>query len=74
MGKLPRVSGTEMIRFLQTQGFLVRRIRGSHHVVQRGTQHSTIPVHGNQALRIGTLRSILRDIDLSPKDFEKLWR
>jgi predicted RNA binding protein YcfA (HicA-like mRNA interferase family) len=74
VGKLPRISGTDMIRFLQTQGFVVRRIRGSHHVVQRGTQHSTVPVHGNQSLRIGTLRSILRDIDLSPKDFEKLWK
>ena len=63
-----------MIRFPQAQGFVVRRIRGSHHVVQRGTQHSTVPVHGNQSLRIGTLRSILRDIDLSPKDFEKLWK
>jgi predicted RNA binding protein YcfA (HicA-like mRNA interferase family) len=74
VGKLPRVSGDEMIRFLQAQGFVVRRIRGSHHVVQRGTQHSTVPVHGNQALRIGTLRSILRDIELSPTEFEKLWR
>ena len=63
-----------MVRFLQRQGFVVVRIRGSHHVMQRGDEHTSVPVHGNQPLRIGTLRSILRDIDLSPAEFEERWR
>src|SRR5437868_4385806 len=74
VGKLPRVSGKELLRFLQGQGFEMRRIRGSHHMVVRGKQRSTIPVHGNRPLRIGTFHGILRDIELSAKDFEKLWR
>jgi len=32
-----------------------------------------VPVHGNQSLKIGTLRSILRDIDISPADFIQRW-
>jgi hypothetical protein len=28
-------------------------------------------VHGNHSLKIGTLRSILRDINLAPAEFEQ---
>ena len=32
-----------------------------------------MPVHGAQTLKIGTLRAILRDIELSPAKFAELW-
>ncbi len=32
---------------------------------------TTVPVHGNEALRIGTLLGILRDIEMSPHDFRE---
>ena len=73
MPKLPRPAGAEMVRFLESQGFTVVRIHGSHHVLARGSTHTTVPVHGNQTLRIGTLRGILRDIELSPAKFIELW-
>ncbi len=73
MGKLPRPTGKEMVRFLQNQGFRLERIRGSHHYFSRGNQPTTVPVHGNSTLKIGTLRSILRDIDMSPGEFEQRW-
>ena len=62
-----------MLDFLQRQGFSVVRIRGSHHVMNRGDQYTTVPVHGNQSLKIGTLRKILRDIKMSPAEFMDLW-
>jgi hypothetical protein len=31
-----------------------------------------VPVHGNSNLKIGTLRSILRDIEISAAEFERL--
>jgi len=71
--KLPRPAGAEMVRFLESQGFVVARIRGSHHVLARGNTHTTVPVHANQTLRIGTLRGILRDIEMSPVKFTELW-
>jgi predicted RNA binding protein YcfA (HicA-like mRNA interferase family) len=73
VGKLPRPSGKDMVRFLERQGFVVLRIRGSHHFLQHGDRRTSVPVHGNDPLKIGTLRAILRDIDLSPADFERLW-
>jgi predicted RNA binding protein YcfA (HicA-like mRNA interferase family) len=41
--------------------------------MERGSQHTSIPVHGNRSLKIGTLRSILRDIDMGPDEFRDLW-
>ena len=73
MGNLPRPSGKELIRFLERHGFTVLRIRGSHHFLARGDRHTTVPVHGNQTLKIGTLRGILRDINMSPEEFSLLW-
>jgi predicted RNA binding protein YcfA (HicA-like mRNA interferase family) len=72
VGKMPRLSGKEMVGFLQKQGFVVIRIRGSHHFMERGDQRTSVPVHGNRPLKIGTLRSILRDIGMSPTEFEQL--
>jgi predicted RNA binding protein YcfA (HicA-like mRNA interferase family) len=62
-----------MVDFLQRQGFDLVPIRGSHHVVRRGELWTTVPVHGNRSLKIGTLRKILRDIELDPTDFARLW-
>jgi len=73
VAKLPRPSGKEMLRFLENQGFTVVRTRGSHHFLERENQHTSVPVHGKKTLKIGTLRSILRDIGMSPTEFEQLW-
>ena len=73
MSKLPRISGKEMVRFLERQGFTVVRVRGSHHVMERGQQRTSVPVHGNRSLRTGTLRKILRDIGMTATEFERLW-
>jgi predicted RNA binding protein YcfA (HicA-like mRNA interferase family) len=62
-----------MVRFLQEQGFSIVRIRGSHHFMEHGEHRTSVPVHANRPLKIGTLRSILRDIDLSPDEFHALW-
>jgi predicted RNA binding protein YcfA (HicA-like mRNA interferase family) len=62
-----------MVRFLEQQGLRVIRISGSHHFMDGNGKRTTIPVHGSANLKIGTLRSILRDVDLSPADFEQLW-
>jgi predicted RNA binding protein YcfA (HicA-like mRNA interferase family) len=52
----------------------VLRIRGSHHVLARGDVDTVVPVHGNRALAVGTLRKILRDIDMTPEDFEQRFK
>lgn len=74
MVRLPRPTGTEMVKFLEREGFVLLRVRGSHHFLERGEQRTSVPVHGNQTLKIGTLRSILRDIGMSTEEFASRWQ
>jgi predicted RNA binding protein YcfA (HicA-like mRNA interferase family) len=74
VSRLPRLTGKEMVRFLERQGLRVVRVVGSHHFMDGAGRRTTVPVHGNRSLKIGTLRSILRDVDLSPAEFEKRWQ
>ena len=73
MAKLPRPTGKEMVRFLEQQGFTVVRVRGSHYFLEQADRRTSVPVHGHRALKMGTLRSILRDIGMSPAEFQGLW-
>jgi predicted RNA binding protein YcfA (HicA-like mRNA interferase family) len=69
VAKLPRVTGQEMVGFLQREGFKLLRVRGSHHYLAKGELRTSVPVHGNRPLKIGTLRGILRDVQMSPTEF-----
>jgi predicted RNA binding protein YcfA (HicA-like mRNA interferase family) len=73
MGKLPRPTGKEMLKFLESQGFVCVRITGSHHIMEKESLHLSLPVHGNEVVKIGTLRSILRAMELSAEEFSNLW-
>jgi predicted RNA binding protein YcfA (HicA-like mRNA interferase family) len=69
MAKLPRITGQQMVRFLRHEGFQLLRVRGSHHFLTKESLRTSVPVHGNRELKIGTLRAILRDIHMSPSEF-----
>lgn len=69
----PRSSGKQQLQFLVEQGFVLCRIRGSHHFLERGDERTTVPVHGNRPLKTGTLRSILRNFRLTPTEFAQRW-
>jgi predicted RNA binding protein YcfA (HicA-like mRNA interferase family) len=73
VGRLPRPTGKDLIAFLRRQGFVEVRIHGSHHFLDRGDLRTCVPAHGGETLKIGTLRGILRDIRMSPSEFERLW-
>ena len=73
MSKFPRPTGKEFVRFLERQGFVCVRITGSHHYMEKGSLHSSVPVHSNDTLKMGTLRGILRSLKMKPEEFESLW-
>jgi predicted RNA binding protein YcfA (HicA-like mRNA interferase family) len=58
-----------MVRFLRREGFQLVRVTGSHHFMSRGDLRTSVPVHGNRPLKLGTLRNILRAIDMTPEEF-----
>jgi predicted RNA binding protein YcfA (HicA-like mRNA interferase family) len=65
------VSGRRMCQILAQRGWTQVRITGSHHVYTRAGPPRlvvTVPVHGNQDLKPGTQRSIMRAAGLSDED------
>jgi predicted RNA binding protein YcfA (HicA-like mRNA interferase family) len=72
LGKLKTFSGGEICRILEANGFLQVRQRGSHIVMQKRTEDSTItvPVPNHKEIRIGTLQSIIRQSQLPRELFE----
>jgi predicted RNA binding protein YcfA (HicA-like mRNA interferase family) len=63
MPRLRRLSGKEVVAILNRFGFETVRVRGSHHQLksQEGPGPViTVPLHGNEPLQIGTLKSIYR--------------
>jgi predicted RNA binding protein YcfA (HicA-like mRNA interferase family) len=76
MGKLPVVSGKKLLQALLKNEFVAVRRKGSHVFTESadGTRGTVIPVHGNEDLGTGLLRSILHDLDLSVDELLKLLR
>ena len=72
MSKLPRVSGQEVVVALQRVGFRVRRQHGSHIILRRDEPFAQTVVPAHRELDRGTLRAILRQIELSVDDFVHL--
>ena len=71
--KLPSLSGKEIISFLQKEGFVIKRQKGSHvtlykRIPERGL-YVTVPLHGNKEILPGTLLSIIRQAGMSKEEF-----
>ena len=71
--RLPPLSGSEVMAILQANGFTIVRQLGSHVVMQKKLIESTItvPVPDHSEVRIGTLRSIIRQSQLPRSMFER---
>ncbi len=72
MGKLRTLSGREVCRILQDNGFALIRQRGSHAVMQKAVGNSTVtvPVPLHRELRVGTLLSVIEQSGLPRVLFE----
>ncbi len=71
--KLPRVTPDEVAKALAKLGFTVSRQSGSHRIYRNPQgKRVTIPYHKGKVLHPKVLKSILRDAELSPEEFQKL--
>lgn len=67
--RLPRPSGSEVVRALGKAGFVVVRIRGSHHFLQHPDGRATVvPVHTGETIGPGLMSKILRDAELTREE------
>jgi predicted RNA binding protein YcfA (HicA-like mRNA interferase family) len=67
MPKLPRITGRELLRALQRDGWYEIRSRGSHHRLAHPNRplKVTVAVHTGDIVRVGTLQGILDDAGMT---------
>ena len=72
MAKLKILSGKNVCKILEKNGFIEVRRRGSHIVMQKKIPEATItvPVPNHKVLRLGTLMSIIRQSCINRSEFE----
>jgi predicted RNA binding protein YcfA (HicA-like mRNA interferase family) len=70
MGNLKCYSGKELLVILESIGFEVIRIKGSHHYLKHPDGRATVvPVHSNESIGIGLFMKILNDIEIKKVEF-----
>jgi predicted RNA binding protein YcfA (HicA-like mRNA interferase family) len=65
--KLPRISGQECLRALQSIGFASIRQRGSHVIMRRDDRGCVVPMH--REMKVGTLHGVLKQAGVDPEQF-----
>ena len=65
------VSGKDFARALTRHGWELRRINGSHHIFTKtgNSARISVPVHGNDALKIGLLRHLVKVAGIDENEF-----
>ena len=64
------VSGKEFAKILERQGWRLLRVQGSHHIYgETGSDvRLSVPIHGNQALKTGLLRHLMKMAGINESD------
>jgi predicted RNA binding protein YcfA (HicA-like mRNA interferase family) len=59
-------SGLEFCRFLERNGWVLLRQRGSHRVYGKAGEalRLAVPVHGSKPLKLGVFKGLLKDAKL----------
>ena len=64
------VSGKEFAKVLERHGWTLLRVHGSHHIYGKDGSdvRLSVPVHGNQALKTGLLRHLMKIAGVTEED------
>lgn len=73
MPRLPRLRGREVLAALRHAGFVVLRVKGSHHFLQHPDGRRTIvQVHSGETIGPALLNKILKYVEVELEEF-KTW-
>jgi len=70
--ELPILSAKEIIKILNSLDFKIVRQKGSHVVLRKNNLGCVVPMHKEVA--IGTLKSVLKQANISVDDFIKTYK
>ena len=64
------VSGKELAKALERNGWILLRVQGSHHIYGKPGKavRLSVPIHRNETLKIGLLRNLLKSAGLREED------
>ena len=64
------ISGKEFARLLEHHGWSLLRVQGSHHIYGKAGSNVrlSVPIHGNQALKTGLLRHLMKLAGISESE------
>jgi predicted RNA binding protein YcfA (HicA-like mRNA interferase family) len=64
------ISGKKLCKIVEKKGWILKKITGSHHIYEKTNENKiiSIPVHRNQDLKLGTLKSIMKMTQLLEDD------
>ena len=67
---MKQVSGRELAQIIQRRGWALARVHGSHRIFTMAghRERIVIPIHGNQPLKTGLLRSVMKIAGLQEDD------
>jgi predicted RNA binding protein YcfA (HicA-like mRNA interferase family) len=62
------LSGKEFARMLESHGWSLQRINGSHHIYGKAGSpiRISVPIHGNESLKVGLQRHLMKLAGLLP--------
>ncbi|MBF8251381.1 MAG: hypothetical protein HW382_1009 [Deltaproteobacteria bacterium] len=55
------MTGRELIKILEENGWVLDRVRGSHHIMIKDDKTLSVPLHGSKDLGKGLLNRLLKD-------------
>lgn len=66
------ISGKTFCKILERKGWILKRIKGSHHIYQNleNNRIVSVPVHRNQDLKLGTLGVLMKTANISEDELK----
>ena len=66
------ISGKTFCKILERKGWILKRVKGSHHIYQNPGSNAiiSVPVHSNKDLKIGTLGTLMKNANVSESDLQ----
>jgi predicted RNA binding protein YcfA (HicA-like mRNA interferase family) len=74
MPKLPPLSSQKVIAILEKEGFVLKKVTGSHYIFANPEtkRRVTVPFHSSHDVARGTLLQILKDDGISREELQDL--
>ena len=66
------ISGKKLCKIVEQKGWILKKITGSHHIYEKLDQNKiiSIPIHKNQDLKIGALKSLMKIAELTEDELQ----